>query len=63
MTGVFVNAEECVQIVCVIGQIAEDFDLLGSLKYRNAAGISGIAYYTILYALTFICFHKLCFDR
>lgn len=39
MTGVFVNEEERVQVIRVIGQVAEDFDLLGSLKYKTSADV------------------------
>ena len=39
LSGVFVNGEDRVQVVRVIGQIAENFDLMGLLKYKQAIDV------------------------
>ena len=39
MSGVFVDNDDRIQVVRVIGQMAEDFDLMGSLKYKLASDV------------------------
>ena len=45
MTGVFVDSDKRVQVVHVLGQMSEDFELMGTLKYKQASEVLLFAFF------------------